>query len=85
MRTTIVLPDGLYEQVKKRAQEKSITISSFLEHAIRNELIGVKREKQKVSLAEATGSGGTLPGVDIRDSKSLNEIIDFDLELEELR
>lgn len=88
MRTTVILPDELYRQVKDRARADSATFTSFLETALRREL--ARRDRRApgpvdVHLAPATGSGGVRPGVDISSGAALLDAMDEGLPIEKLR
>ncbi len=88
MRTTVILPDALYRQVKERARADDATFTSILETALRREL--ARREQSSpgpvdVQLAPASGSGGVRPGVDIADNAALLEIMEEGLPIEKRR
>lgn len=88
MRTTVILPDELYRQVKERARVDDVTFTSILETALRREL--ARRDRPSlgpvdVHLAPASGSGGVRPGVEIADNAALLEIMEEGLPIEKLR
>lgn len=88
MRTTVILSDELYRQVKDRARADSATFTSFLETALRRELARRDRRSSSpvdVHLAPATGSGGLRPGVDMASDAALLDLIDEGLPVEKLR
>lgn len=73
MRTTLLLPDDLYLQVKRAAAEENRTVTSFVEEALRSALA---RHAEPARPAEPyrvtpSGTGGLQPGVDLTDSASL--------------
>ena len=70
MRTTLILPDDLYREVKRTAAATDRTMTSFVEEALRAALVrqhstGAKDTKRY--RVGATGVGGLQPGVDITD------------------
>lgn len=88
MRTTVILPDELYRQVKDRARADDATFTSFLETALRREL--ARRDRRAsgpvdVHLAPATGSGGVRPGVDLSSGAALLEVMEEGQPFEKLR
>lgn len=78
MRTTIILPDELYRQVKERTRAENRTVTSFLEEAIRHEL--ARREASigpvDIHLAPPSGSRGDRPLVDLTDKEAVQELLD---------
>ena len=74
MRTTLMLPDDLYRQVKRAAADGDRTVTSFVEEALRAALTRhadaahAPHEPYRVA---PTGSGGLLPGVDLTDTAAL--------------
>lgn len=81
MRTTVILPDELYRQVKERARAQERTVTSFLEDALRQALIE-RDDERSAYLAEpyrpSHGRGGVRPGVDINSNAALEELMDED-------
>jgi hypothetical protein len=74
MRTTLMLPDDLYRQVKSAAADADRTVTSFVEEALRAALTRhadaahPPREPYRVT---AAGSGGLQPGIDLTDTVAL--------------
>lgn len=78
MRTTIRLPDDLYRQVKLAALQAELTVTSFIEEALRASLLrrersGMTKDRYRVDVFHGTG---VLPGVDLTDSSSLRDVMD---------
>jgi hypothetical protein len=74
MRTTVRLPDELYEQVRRRAVDEGRTVTSFLEEALRRALAEYRGpEPFVVKPFEGTG---TLPGVDLHDNSALLDVME---------
>ncbi len=89
MRTSVILPDELYRQVKERARSEDRTVTSFLEDALRHEL-GRRAEEARTEdperyLAAPSGSGGVMPGVDLTNNAALLDLMDEGLPFEKLR
>ena len=88
MRTTVILPDELYRQVKEYAHAADQTVTSFMETALRREITRrdtAPTQVVDVVLAPATGSGGPRPGVDLTNYASLLDLMDEGVPLEKLR
>lgn len=74
MRTTLMLPDDLYRQVKRAAADGDRTVTSFVEEALRaaltrrDDAAHAPHEPYRVA---PTGSGGLQPGVDLTDTAAL--------------
>lgn len=81
MRTTVILPDELYRQVKERARMQERTVTSFLEDALRAALVE-RRQAHDVYLAQpyrpSRGREGVLPGVDLNSNAALEDLMDED-------
>ena len=85
VRTTVRLDDDLYREVKARAAREGRTVASVLEDAVR---IGMRRPtapEAKPFVPLTFGSGGLMPGVDLSDNSSLQDLLDADTPLEKLR
>ncbi len=87
MRTTVILPDELYRQVKERARAEERTITSFMEDALRREL-GRTSEgigPVDVFIAPPFPGNGVRPGVDLTSSAALLDVMDEGEPVEKLR
>lgn len=86
MRTTVILPDELYRQVKARARSEDRTVTSFMEDALRRELERRADGAHPPFVVDAfLGRGGALPGVDLSDGAALQDLMDDGLPVEKLR
>ncbi len=88
MRTTVILPDELYRQVKEHARDAGQTVTSFMEAALRQELMRrdmTPTQKVDVVLAPYTGAGGTRPGVDITNNAALLDLMEEGVPIEKRR
>jgi hypothetical protein len=69
MRTTILLPDELYAEVRRLARDEEATITSVIERSLRAE---IRRAQSPPKVAayqiRALGGGRVRPGVDLRDN-----------------
>lgn len=77
MRTTLNLPDDLYREVKTTAAATGVTVTSYVEEALR-EFLRRNLERptdEEYRLPPPFGGGGTLPGVDINDNAGLLDIM----------
>jgi predicted transcriptional regulator len=78
MRTTIRLPDDLYQQVRAEALAAGSTTTSFIEEALRAALLRRGRVRPDADRYEVEPFAGTgvLPGVDVSNSAALLELMD---------
>ncbi|KAA9111378.1 ribbon-helix-helix protein, CopG family [Microbacterium rhizomatis] len=85
MRTTVILPDELYRQVKERARAEDRTVTSFLEDALRRELARRELPARPRYVVKSTGSGGVMPGVDLTNNAALLDLLEEDLPIDKRR
>lgn len=86
MRTTVILPDELYRQVREAARSDDRTVTSFLEDAVRRELARrAQRPPARSFAVRASGSGGMRPGVDLTSNAALLDLLDEGESIEKLR
>lgn len=74
MRTTLMLPDDLYREVKRVAAASDRTMTSFVEEALRTALAQHAASARKAGprfSIEPMGEGGLQPGIDLTDSAAL--------------
>jgi hypothetical protein len=79
MRTTLILDDELYREVKSTAAAAGGTVTSFVEEALREALArhrAVAAGAFDLALPPSVGEGGLLPGVDLTDSSALADLMD---------
>jgi Ribbon-helix-helix protein, copG family len=64
MRTTLRLDDDLYRQAKAEAAAHGISLTRFLEDAIREHLEASRspRRRRRIHLPVSTSAGGLAPG-----------------------
>lgn len=70
MRTTLNVEDSLYRDLKVRAAQEGLTVTSVIEEALRAYLHG-STARATAELPVLAESGGTLPGVDLRDPQTV--------------
>ena len=77
MRTTIRLDDQLLEKAKKYVLNHGTTLTTVVENALREKLIGQpeKRKMSKVKLKTVSGNG-LNPVINLDDSSALLDIMD---------
>ena len=86
MRTTIRIDDALYRSAKAQAALSGRSVGELIEDAVR-----VARSRDRAAergpLADLPvfGGSGTLPGVDVNDSRALNDLLDEGVPLDALR
>jgi hypothetical protein len=77
MRTTILLPDELYDRVRLTAAAERRTVTSVIEEALRSALADRERVTATPPYRVDPISGGTVrPGVDLDDSAALADLMD---------
>lgn len=78
MRTTLNLDDDLMRLVKQRAAAEGRTVTSLIEEGLRA-LLRQAEERVRTPIVLTTfGGDGVRPGVDINDSRRLNDLLDED-------
>ena len=77
MRTTLRIDDSLLAAAKEHAARTGRTLTAVFEDAVRT-FLTLQRQGQSQPHVELTtyGDGGLLPGVDLDDSASLQELMD---------
>lgn len=79
MRTTVRLPDELYEQVRTASREQGETVTSFLERALRDALHRSQAPRASSYRIDAFDGGGVLlQGVDLADQAGLLDVMESD-------
>ncbi|MCA9433410.1 MAG: DUF2191 domain-containing protein [Candidatus Omnitrophica bacterium] len=79
MRITLQINDDLFARAKALAEEEGRTLDSVIEEGL--VLVLDKRDKpsrKKFTLPVSKSKGGTLPGVDLDNWASLEEIMEDD-------
>lgn len=79
-RTTVRLPDQLLKRAKRKAASEGRTLTSLIEEGLRrvlNERVpGDAKHRPPLPVSSATG--GLMPGIDLDDSASLQDLDDRD-------
>ena len=79
MRTTLILPDDLYREVKRVAATANRTMTAFGEEALRAALArqhSAPAKDAKRYRVRPTGVGGLQPGVDLTDTAALLDVME---------
>ena len=76
MKTTLNLNDQVLRRAKRRAARDGITLTRFVEDALRARLADAQGRKQAFRLHLETVTGDTPPNVDIADRDALYDVID---------
>lgn len=77
MRTTILLPDELYDAVRHHATQQRRTITSVIEEAVRASLRAHAAVGQRPAFSIDVIQGrGLQPGVDLDDNAALADLMD---------
>lgn len=79
VRTTIRLPDSLYDDVRLAALQQHRTVTSFIEEALRAALRERASSTGRVDFQiDPIPGRGLQPGVDLDDSSALLDLMDDD-------
>ena len=76
MKTTLNLNDQVLRQAKGRAARERITLTRFVEDALRARLAGGRDPKAPFRLRLETVTGDGPPNVDVCDRDALNDVMD---------
>jgi hypothetical protein len=78
MRTTVRIPEGLLNQVKQEAEQRGETVTALIEQGLRLVLVQspARQPREPVKLPVSEAVGGVLPGVDLNDSATLEDIME---------
>ena len=75
MKTTLNLYDRILKQAKGRAAQEGVTLTKFVEDALRARLRTAGR-RSPFKLKLRTVNGGRPPNVEISDGEALYDVID---------
>ena len=76
MKTTLNLNDHILRRAKRHASRDGITLTRFVENALRAKLMDASHTPPRFRLRLKTVRGHAPPNVDISDREALNEVID---------
>lgn len=76
MKTTLNLDDQVLRHAKERAARDGITLTRFIENAMRAKLMATPRKGPAFKLKITTVKGRRPPNVDISDREALYEVLD---------
>ena len=76
MKTTPNLDDQVLRHAKERASRDGVTLTRFVENALRAKLMATPRKGPGFKLRITTVKGKRPPNVDISDREALYDVID---------
>ena len=76
MKTTLNLNDQILRGAKRSASRAGITLTRFVEDALRAKLIDADRKRPAFKLKLVTVGGSAPPNVDISDREALYDVMD---------
>lgn len=76
MKTTINLNDQLLRRAKRRASDRGVTLTRFIEDALRAKLMDGDRDPPRFKLQLNKVRGHAPPNVDISDREALYDVLD---------
>jgi len=79
-RTTVRLPEDLLNRARRKAAAEGRTLTSLIEDGLRLVVSDKRQEKQKrrVKIPVSKATGGPMPGIDVTDSSSIQEMDDLE-------
>jgi hypothetical protein len=82
-RTTVRLPEDLVRRAKRKAAAEGVSLTVLIEDGLRRVLNkhGTGRGIRRVLPPVSSAQGGTMPGIDLKDSASLQEMDDLEARL----
>lgn len=78
MRTTIRLPDDLYDQVRRAARSEGVTVTRYIERSLHTALKAGPGKRVPRFRVDAFQGDGLRPGVDLDDNSALLDLMDAD-------
>ena len=78
-RTTVRLPDDLIRRAKRKAAAEGRSLTALIEAGLRRELSERPRARRtdRVRPPVSSATGGLMPGIDLDDTASLQEMDDL--------
>lgn len=76
MKTTLNLNDEILRRAKTRAAQENISLTRFVEDALRTKLMDESRKDPAFKLELRTVRGDAPPKVDISDREALYDVLD---------
>ena len=76
MKTTLNLNDQVLHRAKGQAAQDGVTLTKFVEDALREKLMAERRRRPAFKLRMRTVRGHEPPRVDISDRDALYDLID---------
>lgn len=78
MKTTLNLNDEILRAARNRARQDGVTLTGFVEDALRTKLLEAEKPRPGFRLELRTVRGTRPPSVDISDREALQEVMDGD-------
>jgi hypothetical protein len=72
-RTTVRLPGELLDRARRKASSEGRTLTSLIEEGLREVISQRKASGVRVLPPVSTATGGLLPGVDLKDTATIEE------------
>jgi hypothetical protein len=78
-RTTVRLPEDLMRRAKRKAADEGRSLTALIEEALRRVINETPdRQGARVVPRVSTATGGLMPGIDLNDSATLQEMDDLE-------
>jgi hypothetical protein len=78
VKTTVEVSDPLLQDAKEVATREGVTLRALFEEGLRlllSERAKADQKRERVVLTVSKATGGTLPGVDLIDSRNLEDLM----------
>ena len=76
MKTTLNLNDQVLRRAKGQAAQDGVTLTKFVEDALREKMMAAHRRRPAFKLKPRTVRGHRPPSVDISDREALYDVLD---------
>lgn len=84
MRTTIAVDDNVLAEAKRRAHARGVSLGAFIEDALRV-VLARSQPSTRPEIPVFRHGTGPRPGVDLTSNRALQEVLDADADLTDLR
>jgi hypothetical protein len=84
MRTTVSISDDVLARARRRASDRSVTLSQVVEEALRSALVA-HDPGPPPEVAVFRGRRGVVDGVDLTSNAALADVLDDDVPLDQRR
>lgn len=84
MRTTLSIDDAILDDAKREARRRGVSLGTVVEDALRRDLAARRAPAPPPAIPTFAGDG-VRPGVDLTSNRALQEFLDHNHPLDQLR